>query len=101
MYISNPYNIVQEASQKVANKSNFICENFLIRKGTKELNNVLAREYVLIIHPNAASVNINLVLRYGKKGEANEFPTPLNKFIKANKIIFSINLYFYCINLFK
>ena len=39
-----PYNIVQEASKKAAKDNIFRWEYFFIRKGTKELNNVLAKE---------------------------------------------------------
>ena len=87
--IRNPYNIVQQASKKAAKHSNLIWENFLIKNGTKGLNKVLANEYVLIIQPKIASVKINFEFNDGKKGEANELPTPLNKLINLIVEIFN------------
>ena len=61
-----------------------------MRKGTKELNNVLDKEYALKIQPKITSGKINLEFNDGKKGELNEIPIPLNKLIKANKFTFFI-----------
>ena len=40
-----------------------------MRKGTKELNNVLDKEYALKIQPKITSGKINFEFNDGKKGE--------------------------------
>ena len=67
-----PYNIVQEASQKVAKHNKFIRENFLHKIGTNGVNIEPDIGNIPIIQPRIPSLRLSFLPNVGNNGDTSE-----------------------------